>query len=77
MSDQKNTNNLFGPDWMTQFQLWDLPVNSYCQKIENLDAEAEKLKKKKKKKLQEAYPDFFFLVVRKVYQDDGKIWTLR
>ena len=42
----KNTNNLFGTDWMTQFQLWDLPVNSYCQKIENLDAKAEKLKKK-------------------------------
>ena len=25
---------------MAQFQLWDLPVNSYCQKIFNLDAKA-------------------------------------
>lgn len=51
----KNTNNLFGTDWMTQFQLWDLPVNSYCQKIENWNAEAEKLKKE----LKEAYPRIF------------------
>ena len=51
----KNTNNLFGTDWMTQFQLWDLPVNSYCQKIENLDAEVEKLKKE----LKEAYQEIF------------------
>ena len=40
---------------MTQFQLWDLPINSYSQKIDNLDAEAEKLKKE----LREAYPEFF------------------
>ena len=53
----KNTDNLFGTDWMTQFQLWDLPVNSCCQKIENLDAEAEKLKKKKE--LKEAYLEIF------------------
>ena len=38
----KNTNNLFGTDRITQFQPWDLPVNSYCQKIENLSTEAEK-----------------------------------
>ena len=52
----KNTNNLFGTNWMTQFQLWDLPVNSYCQKKkkknENLYAEVEKLKKKWKKPIQ-------------------------
>ena len=40
----KNTNNLFGTDCMTQFRLWDLPVNSYCQKVENYGNEAEKLK---------------------------------
>ena len=48
-------NKLFGTDWMTQFQLWDLPVNSYCQKIENLSTEVEKLKKE----LKVAYPEIF------------------
>ena len=28
----KNTNNLFGTDWITQFQIQDLPANSYCKK---------------------------------------------
>ena len=40
----KNMNNLFGTDWMTQFQLWVLPVNFYSQKIANLSTEAEKKK---------------------------------
>ncbi len=42
---QNNTNNLFSTDWMTQFQFWDLPLNSYYQKFENLSTEAEILKK--------------------------------
>ena len=31
----KNTDNLFGTDWMQQFNLWDLPINTFWQKIEN------------------------------------------
>ena len=54
----KNTNNLFGTDWRTQFQLCDLPVNSYCQKIENLSTKAEKLKEEVKV----ADPEFFLVV---------------
>ena len=33
---------------MTQFQLWDLPTNFYCKKIENLSTDTEKLKKELK-----------------------------
>ena len=29
----KNTNNLFGTDWMTQFQLWDLLSKTLTVKI--------------------------------------------
>ena len=29
---------------MTQFRLWDLPVNLYSQKVENYGTEAKKLK---------------------------------
>lgn len=52
----KNTNNLFGTDWMQQFNLWDLPINTFCQKIENLTTEAEKLKKE----LKGTFPEVFF-----------------
>lgn len=40
----KNTGNLFGADWLEQSQLWDMPISSLCQKVENLTDEAEKLK---------------------------------
>ena len=53
----KNSNNLLVTDRVTQFKLWDLHVNSYCQKIENLNAETEKLKKE----LKEAYPEIFLV----------------
>ena len=48
----KNTNNLFGTDWMEQFQLWDKPINSFCQKIQNLTA-------KLKEELKETFPKVF------------------
>ena len=41
----RNTNNLFNTDWMEQFQLWDMPINSFCQKIQNLTTEVDNLKK--------------------------------
>ena len=40
----RNKNNLFRTDWMEQFQLWDMAINSFCQKIQNLTAKADKLK---------------------------------
>ncbi len=44
----RNTNNLFSTDWMEQFQLWDMPINSFCQKIQNLIAKVNKLKEIKR-----------------------------
>ena len=26
--------NLFGTDWIVLFDLWELPVNSFCQKVD-------------------------------------------
>ena len=40
---------------MEQFQLWDMPINSFCQKIQNLTAEAVKLKEK----LKGTFPEVF------------------
>lgn len=31
----KNSENLFGTDWMERFKLWDQPINNFCQKVEN------------------------------------------
>ena len=73
-----NTNILFGTDWMTQLQLYDLPVNSYCQKNWTFGCRNWKTKKKKKKhNWRKPIQNFFFWWVRKVYQDDGKIWATK
>ena len=52
----RNTNNLFGMDWIQNFELWDSPISDFCQKVDNLTAEAEKLKKD----LKETLPNVFF-----------------
>ena len=52
----RNTNNLFGIDCLDQFQLWDMPINSFCQKILNLTVEADKLKEE----LKGTFPEVFF-----------------
>ncbi len=41
----RNTNNLFGTDWIQKFELRDSPISDFCQKVDNLTAEAQKLKK--------------------------------
>ena len=40
----KNTENLFGSDWFQKFNLWDQPINTFCQKVECIMVEAEKIK---------------------------------
>lgn len=44
----KHTENLFGTDWMGQFKLWDVPISSFCQKVQS-STEAESLKESLKK----------------------------
>ncbi|XP_026441989.1 uncharacterized protein K02A2.6-like, partial [Papaver somniferum] len=48
----RNTNNLFGTDWIQKFELWDSPISDFCQKVESFRTEAEKLKKD----LRESFP---------------------
>ena len=52
----RNTENLFGTDWMKKFKLWDMQINSFCQKPENLTTEEKKLLKD----LKETFPEVFF-----------------
>ena len=43
----QNTSNLFGSDWIVLFDLWQLPINSYCNRVDfsskSKNKEAEKL----------------------------------
>ena len=31
----KNTNNLFGTDWLDKFELWDSPISDFCKIVKN------------------------------------------
>ena len=51
----KNTENLFGSDWFQKFNLWDQPINTFCQKVECVTAEAEKIKME----IKGSFPEIF------------------
>ena len=51
----RNTNYLFRADWMEQFKLWDMPINSFCKKLPNLTAETDKLKEELKGMFSEVF----------------------
>ena len=37
----KESSNLFRTDWMNQFNLWDIPISSYCIEINVLSSDTE------------------------------------
>ena len=51
----KNTKNLFGSDWFQKFNLWDQPINTFCQKVECITTETEKIKME----LKGSFPEVF------------------
>ena len=51
----KNSENFGGSDWFQKFNLWDQPINTFCQKVECISAEAEKIKME----LKGSFPEVF------------------
>ena len=66
----KNTENLFGSDWFQKFNLWDQPINTFCQKVEYITAEAEKIKME----LKGSFPEVYSAGLGKCTKIKGKIW---
>ena len=54
---QKNSENLFGIDWIEKFNLWDCPMITFCRKIESTTTNSVNLKKE----LKQRFPQVFFL----------------
>ena len=53
----KNRKKFFGSDWFQKFNLWDQPINTFCQKVECITTEAEKIKMKLKGNFPEVFSD--------------------
>ena len=66
----RNTNNLFGTDWIQKFKLWGSPISDFCQKVDNLTAEAQKLKKDQKSRSPVGQ-------IRPLYKNGGEVQTTR
>ena len=69
----KNTENLFGTGWIQKFNLWDLSINTFCQKVESLTTEKQSLKTELKK----TFPEIFAASLGKMYKNSSLIQTYR
>ena len=41
----QNAQNLFGVDWMEEFNLFNVPIDNFCNKIDGTTISSDKLKK--------------------------------
>ena len=51
----RNAQNLFGADWMEEFDLFNVPINTFCNKIDGTTTSSDKLKKE----LKIEFPEIF------------------
>ena len=51
----KNTDNLFGTDWIEKFNLWDCPMSTFGRKLKSPITNTEKLKQELKQKFPEVF----------------------
>ena len=51
----KNTENLFNTDWMEKFKLWDMAINSFCQKPKKPDHKGKKFNKRFKRNFSKSF----------------------
>ena len=65
----QNSNNLFGTDAITKFNLWDLPIWSFCNKIKVYKDDPQIIKEEIKK----TFPGVFSEAVRRCTEITGKI----
>ena len=53
----RNTNNLFGTDAIMKFNLWDLPISSFCNKIKEYKDDPQIIKEEIKKTFPEVFSE--------------------
>ena len=51
----KNSDNLFGTDWIEKFNLWDCPMSTFSRKIERATSNSVNLKKELKQRFLQVF----------------------
>ncbi|XP_052833815.1 uncharacterized protein LOC128251223 [Octopus bimaculoides] len=72
----KNTMNLFSTDLMEEFDLWDPPLNTLCNKVNMSQSVTVNASEKLKLELKKIYPDVFSEGTRNKYKNHSKISLL-
>ena len=55
----QNTSNLFGSDWIVLFDLWQLIINSYCNRVDVSSKSKNKVTEKLVEDLKNCFPPVF------------------
>ena len=55
----QNTSHLFGSDWIVLFDLWQLPINSYCNRVDVSSKSKNKEIEKQVEDLKNSFPRVF------------------
>ena len=53
----RNAQNLFGTDWMEEFDLSNVPINTFCNKKDGTTTSSDKLKKELKLEFPEIFSE--------------------
>ena len=51
----KNSDNLFGTDWIEKFNLWDCPMRTFCRKIVSTTPNTVNLKKEIEQRFRQVF----------------------
>ena len=65
----RNTNNLFGTDAITKFNSWDLPISSFCNKMNEYKDYPQIIKKE----IRKTFPGVFSEGLGRCTKMTGKI----
>ena len=53
----RNAQNLFGTEWMEEFDLFNIPINTFCNRIDGTRTSSDKLKKELKIKFSKIFSE--------------------
>ena len=70
----QNTSNLFGSDWIVLFDLWQLPINSYCNRVDISSKSKNKETEKLVEDLKNSFPHVFSEHEKPVFKPNRHLW---
>ena len=68
----QNASNLFGSDWIVLFDLWQLPINSFCNRVDVFSKSKNKQTEKVIEDVKNSFPHVFSESVKPKWNSNWK-----